>query len=127
MSSLTFPTKQVGANAINYYSPSIFASIGLSGTSVGLLATGVYGIVKVIATAIFIRFLVDRFGRRPPLLIGSAVAFCSMLYLGVYSAISGTFGGSTPQDAGAYAAVVFVYIYAIAFCCSWNSIAWIFW
>ncbi|KAM5517500.1 MFS quinate transporter [Fusarium oxysporum f. sp. phaseoli] len=116
----------VGANAINYYSPSIFASIGLSGRSVGLLATGVYGIIKVVATSLFIRFIVDRFGRRVPLLIGSAVALTSMLYLGIYCAVSGAFSGGASQSAGGYIAVVFVYIYAIAFCCSWNSIAWIY-
>ncbi|KAG5782214.1 hypothetical protein H9Q73_004142 [Fusarium xylarioides] len=117
---------QVGANAINYYSPSIFASVGLSGRSVGLLATGVYGIIKVVATSLFIRFIVDRFGRRVPLLIGSAVALTSMLYLGIYCAVSGAFSGGASQSAGGYIAVVFVYIYAIAFCCSWNSIAWIY-
>ncbi|KAJ9427781.1 hypothetical protein FOXG_04622 [Fusarium oxysporum f. sp. lycopersici 4287] len=116
----------VGANAINYYSPSIFASVGLSGRSVGLLATGVYGIIKVVATSLFIRFIVDRFGRRVPLLIGSAVALTSMLYLGIYCAVSDAFSGGASQGAGGYVAVVFVYIYAIAFCCSWNSIAWIF-
>ncbi|KAL7765089.1 hypothetical protein ACKLNR_003005 [Fusarium oxysporum f. sp. zingiberi] len=116
----------VGANAINYYSPSIFASIGLTGRSVGLLATGVYGIIKVVATSLFVRFIVDRFGRRVPLLIGSAVALTSMLYLGIYCAVSGAFSGGASQSAGGYIAVVFVYVYAIAFCCSWNSIAWIF-
>jgi hypothetical protein len=118
---------QVGANAINYYSPSIFASIGLSGRSVGLLATGVYGIIKVVVTSLFIRFIVDRFGRRVPLLIGSSVAFTSMPYLGIYCAVSGAFSGGASQSAGSYIVVVFVYVYAIAFCCSWNSIAWIFW
>jgi hypothetical protein len=118
---------QVGANAINYYSPSIFASIGLSGRSVGLLATGVYGIIKVVVTSLFIRFIVDRFGRRVPLLIGSSVALISMPYLGIYCAVSGASSGGASQSAGSYIVVVFVYIYAIAFCCSWNSIAWIFW
>lgn len=48
-----------GINAINYYSPTILASIGYSGTSVGLLATGVYGLVKMFTTLIFskLRFL----------------------------------------------------------------------
>ncbi|ENH66730.1 Quinate permease [Fusarium oxysporum f. sp. cubense race 1] len=93
----------VGANAINYYSPSIFASIGLTGRSVGLLATGVYGIIKIVATSLFVRFIVDRFGRRVPLLIGSAVALTSMLYLGIYCAVSGTFSGGASQSAGGIA------------------------
>uniref|UniRef100_A0A0D2XKZ8 Quinate transporter n=1 Tax=Fusarium oxysporum (strain Fo5176) TaxID=660025 RepID=A0A0D2XKZ8_FUSOF len=95
--------RMVGANAINYYSPSIFASVGLSGRSVGLLATGVYGIIKVVATSLFIRFIVDRFGRRVPLLIGSAVALTSMLYLGIYCAVSDAFSGGASQGAGGIA------------------------
>ncbi|KAF4909517.1 putative quinate permease [Colletotrichum viniferum] len=59
-----------GINAINYYSPTILRSIGFSGTHVGLLATGVYGIVKMMTTLVFMVFFVDRFGRRPALLIG---------------------------------------------------------
>lgn len=42
-----------GINALNYYSPTIIRSIGFTGTSVSLLATGIYGIVKAVATAIF--------------------------------------------------------------------------
>ena len=42
-----------GINALNYYSPSIFKAIGFTGTDVGLLATGVFGIVKASATAVF--------------------------------------------------------------------------
>jgi MFS family permease len=33
----------IGCNAIIYYAPTIFGQLGLSGTTSGLLATGVYG------------------------------------------------------------------------------------
>lgn len=36
----------IGCNAIIYYAPTIFAQLGLSGKTTGLLATGVYGIGK---------------------------------------------------------------------------------
>ncbi|KAG8717051.1 hypothetical protein FRC09_014829 [Ceratobasidium sp. 395] len=36
-----------GTNSINIYSPEIFASLGITGTSSGLFATGIYGVVKV--------------------------------------------------------------------------------
>lgn len=45
-----------GINALNYYSPTIFESIGFSGSSVTLLTTGVFGIVKTITTVIFMFF-----------------------------------------------------------------------
>jgi len=36
-----------GVNAILYYAPSIFQSLGLTGNSISLLATGVVGVVYV--------------------------------------------------------------------------------
>jgi Sugar (and other) transporter len=32
-----------GINAINYYSPTVFASLGITGTSQGFLTTGIFG------------------------------------------------------------------------------------
>lgn len=40
-------------NGLNYYSPAIFEAIVFSGSSVQLLATGVFGIVKA-ATTLFL-------------------------------------------------------------------------
>lgn len=57
-----------GTNAMTYYSSSIFSSVGLSGPSVDLFATGIYGIVKMISCAIFIIFVSDSLGRRKSLL-----------------------------------------------------------
>lgn len=53
-----------GQNSINYYAPTIFNSIGIQGTKAGLLASGVYGLVKIVATAGFILFGIERFGRK---------------------------------------------------------------
>lgn len=57
-----------GTNAMTYYSPDIFSSMGLSGSSAGLFATGIYGIVKIVACFIFIVFVTDSLGRRKSLL-----------------------------------------------------------
>lgn len=115
-----------GINAINYYSPTILKSIGYSGTSVGLLATGVYGLVKMFTTVVFMIFIVDRFGRRPALLVGAAGAMIAMFYLAGYSSLSGSFEGTPPADGGSRAALAMIYIYAIFYGFSWNGIPWIF-
>ncbi|KAF4818456.1 Quinate permease [Colletotrichum siamense] len=115
-----------GINAINYYSPTILRSTGFSGTDVGLLATGVYGIVKMMTTLVFMMFFVDKFGRRPALLIGAIGAMVAMFYLAGYSALSGSFEGRAPADAGARTALAMIYIYAIFYGFSWNGIPWIF-
>jgi len=48
-----------GINAINYYSPTIFKSIGITGTNTGLFTTGIFGVIKTTFTLIWI-FLFDR-------------------------------------------------------------------
>jgi SP family sugar:H+ symporter-like MFS transporter len=48
-----------GTNSINYYSPQIFKSIGL-GSSAGLFATGIYGVVKVVMTALALAFMTEQ-------------------------------------------------------------------
>ncbi len=117
-----------GINAINYFSPLIFTQLGYSGTDTTLLATGVYGIVKMISSMIFTFFIVDRFGRRPALLVGAAVMAVCMFYIGAYSKITAGHSGATlgHGDSGAQAAMAMVYIYIIANSASWTSIPWIF-
>lgn len=115
-----------GINAVNYFSPTIFKSIGFTGTSVGLLATGIFGIVKMLATILYAGFLIDKFGRRPLLLIGGIGAGFAMFYLAAYSSISKSFDRVPSQDAGSRAAVAMVYIYSFFYGASWNGIPWLF-
>ncbi|KAJ5728757.1 sugar transporter [Penicillium malachiteum] len=110
---LMFLQNLTGINSINYYSPTIFRSIGFTGTSVGLLATGVYGLVKMGTTVVFMIWIVDRFGRRGPLLVGAMGAAVAMFYLAIYSQVSQSFDHVPPSDAGSRTAVAMVYIYAI--------------
>jgi MFS family permease len=86
-----------GINAINYFSPSVFRAIGFTGTSVGLLATGVYGIVKTVFSAISFIFLVDRFWCRPLLLIGSIGCIFTMYYLAGFSSLTDSFNGGSKK------------------------------
>lgn len=60
-----------GINAINYYSPTVFASIGITGTNTAFLTTGLFGVVKTCFTLIWLFFLIDRLGRRNLLMIGA--------------------------------------------------------
>lgn len=130
-------------NALNYYSPNILKSIGFSGTNVGLLATGVWGLVKMWTTVIFMLFFVDKTGRRSALLVGAVGAGFAMFYLGIYTALSGSFHHTVKQDAGSRCAVAMIYIFAIFYgfckpsklplpCCAvancpvaWNGCPWI--
>jgi MFS family permease len=113
-----------GSNAINYYSPRIFESLGLVGSSTGLYATGIYGIVRLISVFIAMYWAVDRLGRRNMLMGGAAVMAFSMWFIGAYIKIDNP--EDTGLNGGAYAAVVFIYIYAVGFCFSYAGIPWIY-
>jgi len=68
-----------GSNAINYYSPRIFRSVGLTGSSTSLYATGIYGIVRLLCVIIAMYFVVDRYGRRKMLMGGAVVMLIAMV------------------------------------------------
>lgn len=91
---LGFFVQATGINAIVYYSPSIFKSMGYSDhvTQLGLSAlVQVAGLV-----AVFIALLViDRMGRRPVLLIGiGTMIAANALLVGVFIAGGGSFDGA---------------------------------
>ncbi|RDI84679.1 hypothetical protein Vi05172_g5255 [Venturia inaequalis] len=111
-----------GINAVLYYAPRIFGSLGLSSNTVSLLATGVVGIVMFIATIPAVMY-VDKLGRKPVLIAGAiGMAICHVIIAG----ISGSFEDSWPSHTGAgWAAVVMVWLFVVHFGYSWGPCAWI--
>ncbi|KAL4752230.1 hypothetical protein BDW72DRAFT_202460 [Aspergillus terricola var. indicus] len=104
--------KLTGTDSLNYYAPQIFELIGVKDNS-SLLTTGVYGAVKVAATIFYVAYLVDRVGRRLPLLIGATIQATAMLYLALYLRFAGTDNtdmGGTP--AGGIVGIIWIYLYA---------------
>ncbi|KAE8421588.1 hypothetical protein BDV36DRAFT_280649 [Aspergillus pseudocaelatus] len=105
--------KFTGTDSLNYYAPEIFELIGVKGSSNSLLTTGVYGVVKFVVTIFYVTYLVDRVGRRLPLLVGACLQATAMLYLALYLRFAGTNTdtvGGTP--AGGIVGIVWIYIYA---------------
>lgn len=61
--------KFTGTDSLNYFAPEIFQMIGVKAGSLSLLTTGVYGLVKLATTIVYVTVIVDRVGRRKPLLV----------------------------------------------------------
>ena len=115
-----------GSNAINYYSPRVFKSIGIKGQSTGLYATGIYGIVRLVCVVIAMHYVVDRFGRRKMLMGGAAIMAIAMWFIGAYIKIANPAKHAVGLSAGGYAAVTFIYIFAVGFCFSYAGVPWIY-
>jgi sugar porter (SP) family MFS transporter len=111
----------MGCNAMIYYAPTIFAQLGLSGTTTSLLATGVYGIVNTLSTIPAV-ILIDKVGRRSLLMCGAAGTFISLVIVG---AIIGACGDLAKNKAAGWAGIAFIYIYDINFSYSFAPIGWV--
>ncbi|KAJ6485546.1 general substrate transporter [Mycena sanguinolenta] len=125
-SSLFIWQNGTGINAINYYSPTIFKSIGIVGGNTSLLTTGVYGLIKLVGALIWLLYLVDSFGRRGVLLIGSIGGAISMYYIGAYIAIAKPADHPTTKlTSGGQSAIAFFYIWTIFYSPTWNGTPWV--
>jgi sugar porter (SP) family MFS transporter len=115
-----------GINAINYYSPTVFRSLGITGTNTGFLTTGLFGVVKTVLTVIWLLWLVDLVGRRRMLFIGAAGGSFCMWFIGAYIKIANS--GSNPSgkmSSGGIAAVFFFYLWTAFYTPSWNGTPWV--
>ncbi|KAH8154798.1 uncharacterized protein LAJ45_01329 [Morchella importuna] len=119
-----------GVNILTYYSPRIFETLGLTGTSTKLFATGCYGIAKTLGMVIFAVWLVERVGRRKALIYGAFVGSIPMWYIGGYvmkadpetAAAEGRF----TQSGWGYLAMVCVYLYGLVYCMTWQGTTWVY-
>ncbi|KAI7386995.1 putative MFS monosaccharide transporter [Hortaea werneckii] len=115
-----------GVNAILYYAPFIFEGVGLTGNTVPLLASGVVGIVMFLATIPAVLY-VDNFGRKTILITGGIGMALSHF---IVAGLTGQYGSiwNSPEGGATgpgWAAVVFIWLYAIHFGYSWGPVAWI--
>jgi len=115
-----------GINAINYYSPTIFKSIGITGTNTGLFTTGIFGVIKTLSTFVWIFFLIDHAGRRNLMIFGAAGGGIAMYYIGAYIKIGQPqLHPTTTLSSGGISAMAFFYLWTIFYSMSWNGTPWI--
>jgi sugar porter (SP) family MFS transporter len=115
-----------GTNSIGYYAPQIFASVGLSKTNSSLFATGIYGTVKVVATAIFLIIGIDRWGRKKSLIGGAAWMASMMFIIGAVLATHPPNAKATSVSSASIAMVTMIYLYVIGYSASWGPTPWVY-
>jgi sugar porter (SP) family MFS transporter len=117
--ALAFLQQLTGINAVIYYADKIFAAAGFSSPASQSLATLVaIGAVNVVATFIAVAW-VDRFGRKPLLMIGSVGMGVSLVVVGAMFEVLGhqtshMSGTSTTGVVTLIALVVFIASFAFS-------------
>lgn len=110
---LSFFQQAIGINVVLYYAPRIFENMGAS-VDASMMQTVVMGIVNIIFTLVAI-FTVDKFGRKPLLIIGSTGMMIGMVALSIFSF----------TDMIGIGALIFIIIYTASFMMSWGPICWV--
>jgi sugar porter (SP) family MFS transporter len=124
--ALFFWQNASGINAINYYSPTVFKSIGITGTNTSLFTTGLFGVVKTVFTFVWLLFLIDKLGRRNLLIIGAVGGSLCLWYVGGYIAIAKPqLHPTTNLTSGGISAVFFFYLWTTFYTPSWNGTSWV--
>ncbi|WVQ75206.1 hypothetical protein IAR50_004818 [Cryptococcus sp. DSM 104548] len=110
----------LGINALIYYSPTLFEELGLD-YQMQLDMSGVLNILQMLAT--FVAFLIlDRVGRRAPLLVGSVViTACHVIVAAIMAVYSKDWAGHMTQ---AWVAVAFIFLFMFAFGLGWSPVPW---
>ncbi len=107
-----------GINTVIYYAPLIIQSAGISSESGAILATAGIGVVNVLMTIVAM-WLIDRVGRRPLLLVGTAGMVATLGLLGLAFRMSGKSGALV------WLAVISMMVYVASFAISLGPIFWL--
>lgn len=115
---LNFFQQFVGINALIYYSPTLFETMGLD-HSLQLIMSGVLNITQLVGVTSSL-WTMDRFGRRPLLLAGSFFMFISHLIIAV---LVGKFSNNWPAHRPqGWASVAMLLVYMVGFGASWGPV-----
>lgn len=103
----------VGINVVLYYAPEIFKTMGAN-TDTALLQQIVVGAINLSFTVLAI-FTVDKFGRKPLMIIGALIMSVSMLILGTTFYTNSVGMGS----------LICMLVYTAGFAMSWGPVCWV--
>ena len=102
----------VGINAVLYFAPRIFESMGVRDP---MIITVLMGVVNISFTLLAI-FTVERLGRKPLLITGSALMAAGALGVALTNMVA----------MPAWVAVVSILLYSASFMFSWGPICWVY-
>ncbi|HEX3753335.1 MAG TPA: sugar porter family MFS transporter [Streptosporangiaceae bacterium] len=118
--ALAFFQQIIGVNTIIYYAPTILTRLGYR-SSAAILANAGLGGLTVLVTIIMLLFVVDRVGRRRPLVLGALGMAACMVLLGLTFLTAGFSHGG---PAG-WLAIIGLAGFKVCYSLSWGGMVWV--
>ncbi|MBT2364626.1 sugar porter family MFS transporter [Streptomyces sp. ISL-10] len=112
----------VGINVAFYYSATLWQSVGVDPSS-SFFYSFTTSIINIVGTVIAM-VLVDRIGRRPLALIGSA-GMAIALAFEAWAFSADLVGGKLPETQGVVALIA-AHVFVLFFALSWGVVVWVF-
>ncbi|KAL4880266.1 general substrate transporter [Aspergillus karnatakaensis] len=110
----------VGINALIYYAPTLFETMGLD-YDMQLLMAGIINVTQLVGVVTSV-WTMDALGRRPLLLWGAAIMGISHI---IIAALVGTYSDNWPAHRPqGWVSVAFLFLYMLAFGATWGSVGW---
>ncbi|BDX31748.1 MFS transporter [Mycobacterium antarcticum] len=115
----------VGINVIFYYSNVLWQAVGFSADE-SAIYTVITSVINVATTLIAIA-LIDKIGRKPLLLIGSAGMAITLITMSVIFANAGLGPDGTPSLPGASGVIALIAanLFVVSFGMSWGPVVWV--
>ncbi|KAL7318466.1 hypothetical protein PS15m_001707 [Mucor circinelloides] len=138
-----------GVNALLVFAPQIFQATGLKGRDAALFANGISGSINLLATIPAMIFI-DRWGRRPTMIIGAILCSVCICVLAILSGVHG-FAYSTADsilqqdmpsantgksgnplylifdaNGATIGFLIVMYVCVAIYSCTWGTLGWIY-
>ncbi|CAO0802900.1 unnamed protein product [Mucor circinelloides] len=138
-----------GVNALLVFAPQIFQATGLKGRDAALFANGISGSINLLATIPAMIFI-DRWGRRPTMIIGAILCSVCICILAILSGVHG-FAYSTADsilqqdmpsantgksgnplylifdaNGATIGFLIVMYVCVAIYSCTWGTLGWIY-
>ena len=113
----------VGINAVLYYAPTMFENMGAS-TSAAFWQAVIVGVTNSVFTLVALA-TVDRWGRKPLLILGAVVMAAAMLTLGTLFDLRLVSTTGATAGIGPLFALLAVIVFIGGFAMSWGPVTWV--
>ncbi|KAH8879085.1 general substrate transporter [Thozetella sp. PMI_491] len=114
-------TQLSGINVIGYYQTIMYEALGITGNR-NLLVAGIYNCVGPLTNLFFITFLIDRVGRKKPLIFGT-VGIAAVL---ICEAIVNSQNEDGTRQGLSIAGVFFIFCVSVIFSLSFGPVSWVY-